>query len=126
MPHVIIEHSANLADHVDVGDLVAFLHREVLATGLAPIAALRTRALRTDHYVVADGEPANVYVAVTARLGPGRTDDDKRRLITVLADAVENQLGSTAADAAISVEFQEIDADLRVNRNGLRARIGDT
>jgi 5-carboxymethyl-2-hydroxymuconate isomerase len=57
---------------------------------------------------------------VLARLGPGRTPDDKRRLLDALMDAVEVALGPAAANVMLSAECSEIDPELRINRNNLR------
>ena len=69
MPHLTIEYSANVADHVDIDRLVGALHDAALATGVAALDALRTRAVRREHYAIADRHPDNAFVAVTARLG---------------------------------------------------------
>jgi 5-carboxymethyl-2-hydroxymuconate isomerase len=124
MPHVIIEHSANVADHVDIDKMLRAMHERVLATGLAPLAGLRTRALQSDHYVVADGLDANGYVAVTARLGPGRSGDDKQRLLNEMMSVLDEHLAEIEQHLALSVELQDIDPSSRINKNHLRARIG--
>ena len=120
MPHVIIEHSANLTDAVDIDELVDRLHAATLGTGIAPLDGLRTRAVARDHYAVADRHPDNAFVAVTARLGAGRSDADKHRLVAALMDALDEQLGSARRTAMLSVEYQEIDPEFRLNRNHLR------
>jgi 5-carboxymethyl-2-hydroxymuconate isomerase len=120
MPHLIIEHSANVGDRVDIGDLVDRLHAAALATGIAPLDALRTRAAARDHFAIADRHPDNAFVAVTARLGAGRSDDDKRRFVAALMDALDDQLGDARHTVMLSVEYQEIDPEFRENRNHLR------
>lgn len=125
MPHLIIEHSANVAELVDIDRLVDAVHDAALATGVAPLDALRTRAAARDHYAIADRDPANAFVAVTARLGAGRTPADKRLLIDSLMDALDRTLGEAQRSAMLSVEYQEIDPELRVNRNNLRPVVAE-
>ena len=48
--------------------LVVVLHHAALATGIAPLDALRTRAAQRDIYAVGDEYPMNGFIAVTARL----------------------------------------------------------
>ena len=36
MPHIILEHSANVSDVADMAGLVVVLHHAALATGIAP------------------------------------------------------------------------------------------
>jgi 5-carboxymethyl-2-hydroxymuconate isomerase len=120
MPHLIIEYSANVAGHVDIDGLVGALHDAALASGIADLDALRTRAVPRDHYAVADRHPDNAFVAVTARLGAGRSLDDQQRLLGTLIDTLDQTLGAAGDTMMLSVEYQEIDPTRRINRNHLR------
>jgi 5-carboxymethyl-2-hydroxymuconate isomerase len=77
MVHVVIEYSANLAEVVDIQELVDIVHSAALTDGLAAAAGLRTRAVARDQYRIADGRPEFGFVAVVARIGPGRASADK-------------------------------------------------
>lgn len=120
MPHLTIEYSANVADHVDIDHLVGALHDTALATGVAALDALRTRAVRRDHYAIADRHPDNAFVAVTARLGAGRGHDDQQRFLDALMTALDAAVGAAGHTMMLSVEYQEIDPTRRLNRNHLR------
>jgi len=122
MPHVTLEYSSNLAALTDIDELVVAVHEAALATGTAPLDALRTRAVARHHYAIADRDPANVFLAVTARLGAGRSDDEKHAFVEALLTAVVDHLGD-APTLMISVEYQEIDPTFRINRNNLRQLI---
>lgn len=128
MPHIIIEYSANVAETHDIGALVEAVHHAALDHGSAPLAGLRTRAVGRTHYRVADGDPLNAFVAVVARLGPGRSADVKRSLMTTLMDTTESHFETPGTELAIaySVEVQEIDADCRVNRNHITERLSSS
>ncbi len=126
MPHFTIECSANVAEHHDIDRLVTAVHRAVLDMGIAPSpAALRTRAAVRDHYLVADrNDPAHGFVAITARIGPGRSAEMKQDIIQTVLDAAEAELAQ--ADRLViawSMEVHEIDAQFRQNRNHIRAHI---
>jgi len=123
MPHVLVEHSANLAEHVDLRQLVNAVHDAALATGIADVDALRTRLAPRDHYAIADRHPDNAFVAIVARLGPGRSNDDQQRLLVALLDTVDDTLGDVRVNVMLSAEYQEIDADRRINRNHLRPAV---
>jgi len=125
MPHLIIEYSANVADDTEVSDLVVVMHDAALATGIAPLDALRTRAVAREHYAIADCEPSNKFIAVTARLGAGRTDSEKDSLVEALMSALDDFLGEAQRTIMLSVEYQEIDPSRRRNKNNLRARIAE-
>jgi 5-carboxymethyl-2-hydroxymuconate isomerase len=121
MPHLIVEHSANV-EHVP--RILEAVHAAALATGLAPIDALRTRAASRQTYVIGDRHRDNAFIALIARLGPGRSADEKQLLLDALMDAVEAAVGEAAGHMMLSVEIQEIDPSMRLNHNHLRAHIG--
>ncbi len=126
MAHITVEYSANLDDAVDARSVVDAVHTAALAHGLAALDALRTRAVARTCYRIADGDPAHAFVAVAARIGPGRGDDDKRTFVAALLDAAETAY-TPAGDRfaiAFSAELTEIDAAFRINRNHVRTRLG--
>lgn len=125
MPHIIVEYSANLDAHIDIARVVRQTHAAAVASGVFEVAAVRTRAERRETYEIADGDPANAFVHVTARIGPGRSSDARRRLGQILIDAVTGALGVVAdGPLALSVEVQELDDTATFRRNNLHARFG--
>ncbi len=125
MPHLIIEHSANLGSDADSQRLVDLVHRAALESPIVPLAGLRTRAAVRDRYRVADGHADNAFVAVMARLGPGRTAPEKTAFLELLLAAAEAAVTEIAPQLTVSysVEYQEIDAEFRINRNHIRTRL---
>ena len=122
MPHQIIEYSANLADSVDIKELVRTLHETAAGIEALPIGGLRTRAVARQHYRIADGHPDNTFINVVLRLAPGRPFDIRKaageELYQALCDYLEPTFSSSPL--AISYEIQELDADLRWKKNNLR------
>ena len=128
MPHIIIEHSANLADLTDMDALVTAVHLAALDDGLPALAGLRTRTAPRDNYRIADGDPAYGFVCVTARIGPGRAPDAVQRFLTRIIDTVDEVLEPLQPDhpVAISAEVQLIDAAMRINRNHVRTHLAES
>ena len=93
MPHLIVEHSANV-EHVSL--ILEAVHAAAIATDLVSVDALRTRAACRESYVIGDRHPGNAFIALTARLGPGRSSDEKQLLIDALMDAIEAAVGEAA------------------------------
>ena len=120
MPHLIIEHSANVDD---VSRIVEGTHAATLATGIAAVDALRTRAAKREEYLIGDGHADNAFVAATLRLGPGRSDADKQTLIDAVMAAIDDAVGDARNHMMLSVEIQEIDPTMRLIRNYLRTAI---
>ena len=125
MPHITIEHSANVADHHDIDALVATVHEAALAHGLPDVTGLRTRAAERVHYRVATGDMRFAFVAIHCRIGPGRESETKRTFITEVLDAAEAALAGTPLAIAWSTELTELDPELRINRNHVRGALED-
>ena len=106
-----------------MGAVLDAVHAAARATGLASLDALRVRAEPRSLYRIADGHPDNAFLGVIARMAPGRTDDQKQMVLETVLTAVEAALGPAAANVMLSVEYQEIDARYRINKNNLRDTI---
>ena len=121
MPHIIVEYSANLEGDLDIRRLVEDLHQVAVDSGVADIAAIRTRAERRDVYRVADGDVKNAFVHVTMRLRIGRSEEQRSKLADALLAATDKNLQRAYAThaIAITVEMEEID-NLTARKNTIR------
>ncbi len=72
MPHFTIEYSANLDGRVDMGKVVEIVRKAAVETGIFPIGGIRVRAIRCEHYAIADGSAQSGFLAMLLRLGEGR------------------------------------------------------
>lgn len=125
MPHITVEYSANLDAVLDLPALLHAVHCAALATGMVEIGGLRTRAERREHYVVADGNPANAFVAIRCRVGVGRDDATRARFAQDVFAAATAYLDPAfqTTPLAISLEVAEIDPVGSMKQNNLHARI---
>jgi 5-carboxymethyl-2-hydroxymuconate isomerase len=123
MPHLVVEYSANVAAHVDIGALVRALHESALGTGIFELGAVRTRAAEREIYRIADGAADNAFCAVTMRIAKGRGEDVRTRLGKALLEAADSALApaSGTLQIALSVEIQEIDPVGQFRKNPLHA-----
>jgi 5-carboxymethyl-2-hydroxymuconate isomerase len=114
MPHIMVEYSSNLERGVNVRALIDDLHRTVVRSGLFERAAVRTRALPRDIYLIADGAPENVFLHIIARVRAGRTTEDRKSLGNSLLRTAKEALAALPASApiALGVEVQEIDPEM--------------
>lgn len=124
MPHIIAEYSANLEDRLDVATLVADLHQAAIDSAVAEIVGIRTRAVRREHFRVADGNPANGFVHIVARLRRGRSAEQRQALGKALLAAADRRLADVypAHPIGLTIEVHEIDPDMTFRRNTLRER----
>jgi 5-carboxymethyl-2-hydroxymuconate isomerase len=125
VPHLTVEYSASVEGRTDMQALCERLHAAVLATGLFELGAIRVRALRADHYAVADRLPETGFVDLNFRIGRGRTLEERKRAGEVILAAAEDALASLLSTPhfALSLEIREIDAELSWKRNAMHARL---
>src|SRR5579871_3901872 len=55
MPHFTIEYSANLDKRVDMAKVVELVRKAAVETGIFPLGGIRVRAIKCEHYAIADG-----------------------------------------------------------------------
>ncbi len=122
MPHFILEHSANIEEQLNVAGLFETLTDTAVATGVFPLAGIRCRAHRCDHYHVANGNPEFGFVHLQVKLGPGRTEQEKQGAAEAIFEALKNHLQPLYEQQglAISFEMNELPASLKYNHNNLR------
>jgi 5-carboxymethyl-2-hydroxymuconate isomerase len=125
VPHQIVEYSANLEGIIDIDGLIKCVHEAALATGVFPLAGLRTRAARRDHYRIADGHPDNAFVHVLLRIRFGRSLADRERAADSISQALFEFLSKVSVERplAISLDIQDIDPHTNRKQNNLRAHL---
>lgn len=124
MPHFTIEYSANLDAQVDMGLFCEEVLRAALATGAFETGAVRVRAIRSEHYAIADNDPRNSFIDVSARVA--------RRELAVRQRIGETVFGAMTAflaglfdgkHFALSFEIREIDPDVSYRKNSIHERL---
>ncbi len=125
MPHTIVEYSANLEADLNPVEMISVIHRAVLATGIFEPGGVRTRAERRDVFMVADGDPENAFIHVTARIGPGRTPAAKKATSAAILAAIETLAAEAFASRGlgISIEIAELDDTAILRKNNLHERL---
>jgi 5-carboxymethyl-2-hydroxymuconate isomerase len=125
MPHIVVEYSGNLDGRLDVTGLVNAVHAAAFETGVFELAAIRTRAERRDVYRIADGNPENAFIAISARIAP-RPDEVRHSVGQAIFDATVAFTAQIFARSplAISVEVLNIDNTAAFRKNNLHERLG--
>ncbi len=122
MPHQIIEYSANLDAEFAIDDLVRALHDTAVSLDSLPTGGIRTRAVRRDHFLVADGHADNAFINVTLRIAQGRTAEQKKAAGEALFETLRRFVDSVyrRRPMALSLEIQEIDPETRWKQGNIR------
>ncbi len=125
MPHIVIEYSANVGEHVDIDALVRHMHDAAASIDIFPLGGIRTRAERRDSYRIADGHPDNGFVHVAARIGAGRSETVRQQAAATLFAALCEQLQTLydSAPLGISLELSEADPACSLKRNNIHQRL---
>jgi len=125
MPHIIIDYSANLEGPADIGGLCEVMRCAAAALDAFPMTGVRVRAIRADHYAIADGDPEYGYIDISVRLRQGRAQAVKEAATAVLFAAARNHLAEVIAarPMLLSLEMRDIDARLSPKLNTVRKRI---
>jgi len=111
MAHLVLDYSGNLEAQADLPGLCAALRDAMAATGIFPLGGIRVRALKADHWAIADGEgPDDAYLHMTALIGAGREEAARARAREAIYAAAEAWLRPRLGDRpfALSLELREI------------------
>lgn len=112
MPHLIIQYSRDLEDHVDMDALCAALRDAMVSTGIFPLGGIRVRGFRADAQAIADGARTYHFVDLVLRMGAGRAPADRARALRDIYGTARAFLEPRLPDpCALSMEVVEISAE---------------
>jgi len=121
MPHFTIEYSANLDARVDMAKVVEVVRKAAVETGIFPVGGIRVRALRCEHYAIADGKPHLGFLAMVLRLGEGRDLATRKKAGEHVFRALSDHLDPVfaASKFALSFDIQINDKEMSWKRNNI-------
>ncbi|WP_315729070.1 5-carboxymethyl-2-hydroxymuconate Delta-isomerase [Bradyrhizobium sp. SZCCHNS2015] len=121
MPHFSIEYSANLEPRVDMRDLCEVVRKAAAETGIFPVGGIRVRAIRCEHYAIADGKQDYGFLAMLLRLGEGRDLPARQKAGEHVFQALSRHLEPIFASSkfALSFDMQINDAATSWKRNNI-------
>ena len=121
MPHFMLEYSGNLDARVDMAKVVEVVRKAAVETGIFPLGGIRVRAVRCEHYAIADGNPHLGFIAMVLRLGEGRDLAARQKAGKHVFEALSSYLDPVFANSkfALSFEMQINDKDMSWKRNNI-------
>ena len=130
MPHLTLEYSANLAREERIGQLCAELagcldaQREN-GQRIYPLGGIRVRALRCEHYCIADGRPDAAFLHANLKIGAGRSEAAKKATGDALFDLIKQHFTAEFENhgLALSLEISEFSEAGTWKHNNLHARL---
>ena len=121
MPHFTIEYSANLDKRVDMAKIVEIVRKAAVETGIFPLGGIRVRAIRCEHYAIADGNPNLGFLDMVLRLGEGRDLATRKKAGEHIFKALSAHLDPVFAQSkfALSFDMQINDKETSWKRNNI-------
>ena len=121
MPHFTLEYSANLDARVDMAKVVEVVRKAAVETGIFPVGGIRVRAVRCEHYAIADGNPQLGFIAMVLRLGEGRDLATRKKAGEHVFRALSDHLDPVfaASKFALSFDIQINDKEMSWKRNNI-------
>ena len=121
MPHFTIEYSANLDGLVDMGATVELVRKAAVETGIFPLGGIRVRAIRCEHYAIADGRKNYGFLDMVLRLGEGRDLAARKKAGEHIFKALSAHLDPVFANSkfALSFDMQINDKETSWKRNNI-------
>ena len=121
MPHFTLEYSANLETRTDIGKVVEVVRKAAVETGIFPLGGIRVRAVRCEHYAIADGNPELGFIAMVLRLGEGRDLATRQQAGEQIFKALSAVLDPVFANSkfALSFDIQINDREMSWKRNNI-------
>jgi len=122
MPHISIEYSANIDTDVDLSDFCECLRRTATDIDAFPVPGVRVRALRAEHYAIADGQAQHGFIDISVRLRGGRDLTVRKAATDRLFQAAKEYLAPVMErrSIALSLEMRNIDPELAPKTGTIR------
>lgn len=125
VPHLHIDYSANLEAVIDMAGLCEVLRVAATQIEAFPLAGIRVRATRAEHYAIADGNPRHGFIDLSVRLRAGRPQSVKEAAIAHVFAALEAFVEPVLASQsiALSAEMRDIDPSLAPKSGNIRQHL---
>lgn len=125
MPHLSLEYSPGLETRTDMQALLRALHGAMVEAGIFPLAGIRIRAHRADHWIIADGLPENDFLAMYLSVGAGRSTETLKAAGDLIFSAAQTVLADPLATQhfALSLDIRVSDPALSWKDTPIHARL---
>ena len=122
MPHLMIDYSANVEPDVDMDAFCDTLRNVAASIDAFPLAGVKVRAVRVDHYAIADGNPEHGFIDISVRIREGRDMETKQVAAQKLFDAANEFVADfmQRRSLALSLEMRDIAAALSPKSGSIR------
>ncbi len=110
MPHIIIEHSSNISDNINIRALLDDLHNLLASLGIDK-ARIKTRAIPIKDTVVGEKGSGDQMAHGTLLLLEGRDTATRKQYGDALYAKMKEHILATASNCAVTLEIREMNPD---------------
>ncbi|MGQ3674154.1 5-carboxymethyl-2-hydroxymuconate Delta-isomerase [Xanthobacter sp. TB0139] len=108
MPHLIVEHTANLGSVVSSATLRG-LNAALLTSGQFEEQAIKSRAVVLEAFAIGTAEEGRAFLAARLCILSGRTAEQKRQMSEILLEALKRIALPQGLETQITVEVLDMD-----------------
>src|ERR1043166_7241644 len=105
MPHFTIEYSANLDSQLDMKLVCEVVRKAAVETGIFPLGGIRVRAIRCEHYAIADSRHDYGFLDMVLRIGEGRDLPTRQRAGEHVFQVLSKHLDPVFAASKFALSF---------------------
>ena len=84
MPHIILEHSANIVEKNDFTALFSQIHEKMMEFGVFNRDDIKSRAYECTNFFIADGKPHHAFVHLEVGILSGRSLEMRDKLLSLI------------------------------------------
>ena len=110
MPHFTLHYSANLDASLDIAAACEVVRQAAVESRIFPIGGIRVRAIRCEHYAIADGRPDHGFIDLLLRIGEGRDLAERQKAGEHIFHALSQHLDPVFAKQPLALSF-----DIQIN-----------
>ncbi|PSL48466.1 5-carboxymethyl-2-hydroxymuconate delta isomerase [Salsuginibacillus halophilus] len=124
MPHFIVEYTDNLNEDLDLHRFLQQVNETIIAQGCFPTGGIRSRAIKLEDYVVADGScEDDTFIHAKLKIGQGRSEAEKQKVSDEIFALMTDYFADVFAKHpfALSFELEEFQRTT-YKKNNIHAR----
>jgi 5-carboxymethyl-2-hydroxymuconate isomerase len=127
MPHLVLEHSDNLAEPLETAKLLQKLHEALLPLGPFEMSQIKSRVITYQEYRVGVGAKESVFVHLTVSVLSGKTIEKRKQIADRMSEVLSEAFAATYAERPcdITVDIREMERETYVKAmNEMAKRVG--
>ncbi|MFT3741448.1 MAG: 5-carboxymethyl-2-hydroxymuconate Delta-isomerase [Gammaproteobacteria bacterium] len=110
MPHIVLEHSANLIEKANLTKVFQKLH-EILSTGLPTnILSCKSRAYECEQFLVGEGQANDAFVHCEIKIMAGRSTEVREQVSVQVIELLQESFAESMAkfNLQVTLELNEL------------------